>query len=136
MLREGSIHFPLSRRLAMLVLTRRPGEKVLSRYVARIPKGYRTKLVIHDQFTHQMRDRLDTTVLGLGLVRLLQDAGRIKEARTTLYSLENGGVESDKPNQKPCKATGLKSINKTASCSSGSARTDAAKMRPQALCLV
>ena len=42
-------------------------------------------LAIHDQFTHEMRNRLETTVMGLGLVRLLQDARRFDEARTTLY---------------------------------------------------
>jgi hypothetical protein len=48
-----------------------------------------------------MRSRLRTTAMGLGLVRLLQDAGRTKEARTTLYSLENDfqGIETDKPSQ-------------------------------------
>ena len=60
-------------------------------------------LAIHDQFTPQMRNRLKTTGMGLGLVRLLQDAGRTEEARTTLSSLENGfqGVpeKSDNPNQ-------------------------------------
>jgi len=60
-------------------------------------------LAIHDQFTHQMRNRLKTTAMGLGLVRLLQDAGRTEEARITLSSLENGfhGVaeEADKPGQ-------------------------------------
>ena len=64
-------------------------------------------LAIHDQFTRQMRRRLKTTGMGLGLVRLLQDAGLTEEARTTLSSLENGfqGVaeESDTPSQKPCK---------------------------------
>ena len=63
-------------------------------------------LATHDQFTPQMRSRLKTTAKGLGLVRLLQNAKRFEEARTTLYSLENGfhGVaeESDKPSQKPC----------------------------------
>jgi hypothetical protein len=38
---------------------------------------------IHDRFTRQMSDRLKTTGMGLGLVRLLQRAGRIEEARTT-----------------------------------------------------
>jgi hypothetical protein len=60
-------------------------------------------LTVHDQFTHQMRNSLKTTAMGLGLVRLLQDAGQIEEARTTLYSLENGfqdvAEESDKPQQ-------------------------------------
>ena len=56
-------------------------------------------LAIHDQFTHQMRNRLKTTSMGLGLVRLLQDAGLTEEARTTLYSLENGfqGVTANRP---------------------------------------
>jgi hypothetical protein len=65
-------------------------------------------LAIHDPFTHQMRSRLKTSVMGLGLVRLLQDARRFEEARTTLYSLENGfqgiAVESDTPSQERCKA--------------------------------
>ncbi len=55
---------------------------------------------IHDQFTRQLRKHLKTSVLGLGLVRLLQDAGLIEEARSTLTALQNGfqGVadESDK----------------------------------------
>ena len=61
-------------------------------------------LATHDQFTHQMRNRLKSTCIGLGLVRLLQDAKRFEEAGTTLYLLEGGfqGVaeESDKPSQK------------------------------------
>jgi hypothetical protein len=94
---------------------------------------------IHGQFTRQMRRRLKTTCIALGLVRLLQDARRFEEARTTLYSLENGfqGVaeESDKPIQKPCKANRFKGVSKTASCSSGSASTkiDAAEMLTQPL---
>lgn len=56
---------------------------------------------MHDHFTHQMRNHLKTTSMGLGLVRLLQNAGLTEEARTTLSSLENGlpGIaeESDKP---------------------------------------
>ena len=47
-------------------------------------------LAIHDRFTSQMRNRLKTTAMGLGLVRLLQDAKRFEEARTTLYALEKG----------------------------------------------
>ena len=58
-------------------------------------------LAIHDQLTRQMRNRLKTSAIGLGLVRLLQDAKRFEEARTVLYSLENEfqGEEaaSDKP---------------------------------------
>lgn len=57
----------------------------------------------HDLFTSQMRNRLKTIGMGLGLVRLLQDARRAEEARTTLASL--GIAEtSAKPSQKHCKA--------------------------------
>ena len=73
-------------------------------------------LAIHDQFTSQMCDSLKTTCLGLGLVRLLQDAKRFDEARTTLYSLEDVG--SGKPKRQP---SGGKRIR-----SSGSTRIDAA----------
>lgn len=66
-----------------------------------------------------MCDRLKTTRVGLGLVRLLQDAKRFEEARATLNLLE--GVGSAKPNQKPSKA---KRINRPRS--SGSTRIDAA----------
>jgi hypothetical protein len=72
-------------------------------------------LAIHNQFTHQMRNRLKTSVMGLGLVRLLQDAGWTEEASTILASLEPGfqGVaeESDKPSQKPCKANRMKGVS-------------------------
>jgi hypothetical protein len=47
-------------------------------------------LAIHDQqnqVTRHMRNRLKTTGMGLGLVRLLMDAGLTSEARTTLASL-------------------------------------------------
>ena len=47
-------------------------------------------LAIHDHVTRQMSDRLGTTSIGLGLVRLLQDAKRFDEAREVLYALENG----------------------------------------------
>jgi hypothetical protein len=47
-------------------------------------------LATHNQFTRQMRSHLKTIGIGLGLVRLLQDAKRFEEARATLYSLENG----------------------------------------------
>lgn len=43
---------------------------------------------IHNQFSPQMRNHLQTTAIGLGLVRLLQDAKRFEEARTTLNSLK------------------------------------------------
>ena len=46
-------------------------------------------LAIHDHVTRQASDRLGTTAIGLGLVRLLQHAKRFDEARTVLYALEN-----------------------------------------------
>jgi hypothetical protein len=88
-------------------------------------------LAIHDQLSCQMRDRLETTAIGLGLVRLLQDAKRFDEAKTILYSLENEFQEgSERPSQKPSK---VKGVIKLATCSSTRA---AAEMRPQALSLV
>ena len=76
---------------------------------------------IHDQFTRQMSDSLQTTFMGLGLVRLLQDAKRFEEARATLNLLENGVQDkSDKPSQKPIKASRLKRR------SSGAIRIEAA----------
>jgi hypothetical protein len=98
-------------------------------------------LAIHDQFTHQMRDRLKMTVMGLGLVRLLQDAGRTGEARATLYSLENGfqgtREKSAKPDRRPRKANRLKGVARTVCCSSASASTgsNASEMRTQPLSL-
>jgi hypothetical protein len=73
-------------------------------------------LAIHNQFSDQMRSRLKTTGMGLGLVQLLQDAKRFEEARTTLASLEHGfqGVArgSYKPSQKPRKANRLKGVSR------------------------
>jgi predicted N-formylglutamate amidohydrolase len=60
-------------------------------------------IAIHDQFTRQMCDRLTTTCLGLGLVRLLQDARRFEEAKTTLLLLEDG-VPAAKPSRKSLNA--------------------------------
>jgi hypothetical protein len=77
-------------------------------------------LAIHDQFTHQTCDRLKTTCMGLGLVRLLQDAKRFEEAKATLYSLEDVG--SDKQSQRP--SNGPNRI--TRSRSSGSTMIEAA----------
>jgi hypothetical protein len=88
-----------------------------TRYVACIPKGYGTMLAIHDQFTHQTSDRLKTTCIGLGLVRLLQDAKRFEEAKATLYSLE--GVGAGKPKRRLSKRI-------PRSRSSGSIRIEAA----------
>jgi hypothetical protein len=63
-------------------------------------------LAIRDPFTPQLRGRLKTTCMGLGLVRLLQDARRFEEARATLATLENGFErgpdKSDQAIQKPC----------------------------------
>jgi hypothetical protein len=88
-------------------------------------------LAIHDQFTHRLRNRLKTSVLGLGLVRLLQDAGRTEEARTTLSSLENGfrgaAEESGEPSQKPCKANRLKGVSTIFSFTSLRARHEFVK---------
>jgi hypothetical protein len=47
-------------------------------------------LAIHDPLTRPRCDRLQTTGMGLGLVRLLQDAGRTDEARAILSLLEDG----------------------------------------------
>jgi hypothetical protein len=44
----------------------------------------------HGPSVRQMRNRLKATGVGLGLVRLLLDAGRTKEARTTLTWLQEG----------------------------------------------
>ena len=82
-------------------------------------------IAIHDHFTHQLRNSLEATVKGLGLVRLLQDVGRAAEARSTLYSLENGFQrdldKSDRPNRKPHRANRLRSVIRKAPCSSGAA---------------
>jgi hypothetical protein len=60
-------------------------------------------LAIHDEFTDLLRGRLETIGMGLGLVRLLQDAGRTEEARTTLCSLEHGcqgrAAQAEQPRQ-------------------------------------
>lgn len=44
----------------------------------------------NDQFTHQLRNRLKTAGMGLGLVRLLMDSRRTEEARMALASIQNG----------------------------------------------
>jgi hypothetical protein len=66
-------------------------------------------VAFHDRFSRQMRTRLKTIGMGLGLVRLLQDAGRIGEARTMLSLLESGfqGVplQRSKPSQQACRAS-------------------------------
>lgn len=73
-------------------------------------------IAIHDQFTPQMRKRLKTTGMGLGLVRLPLDAGRTEEARTTLSSLENdiqGVPETSAKAQKHRKTKRLKSVSRS-----------------------
>jgi hypothetical protein len=87
------------------------------RSVACIPKGFHTMFATQDRFSDQIRNRLETVGMGLGLVRLLLDAGQTKEARTTLNLLENGSqgvAESNKPNGKPCKARRLKRVTSSA----------------------
>ena len=42
-----------------------------------------------DQIARQLSDRLKTTSMGLGLLRLQLDVGMTEEARTTLTSLQN-----------------------------------------------
>lgn len=83
-------------------------------------------LAIQNQFTHQLRRRLKTTGMGLGLVRLLQDAGLVEEARKTLFSLENGfqgaAEKTATPIQKPCKANRLKASSRTFSGKSTNAK--------------
>jgi predicted N-formylglutamate amidohydrolase len=64
--------------------------------------------------------RLETTCVGLGLVRLLQDAKRFKEARTVLYALEDR-VPASQPSQKRRQGS-----VRRASRLSRSARSDAA----------
>ena len=53
------------------------------------------------QFTPELRNRLKITVLGLGLVRLLLDADRTKEAQATLRSLQKSfaSVQAKKQNR-------------------------------------
>ena len=42
-----------------------------------------------NRVTGQLRDRLKTTSMGLGLVRLQMDVGLVEEARKTLASLQD-----------------------------------------------
>jgi len=83
---------------------------------------------IHDHFTHGTRQGLKTAGMGLGLVRLLQDAGRTVEAKTILCSLENAldGVTeaSNKPNQGPWKATRLNGLSRTSPFAALSGKRD------------
>ena len=63
-------------------------------------------LANHDKFNQQMRSRLKTTAMGLGLVRLLQDARRFDEAKTTLDLLENDFQGSDDEADNPIQVSG------------------------------
>ena len=59
----------------------------------------------NDQLTHQMPNRHKTTAIGLGLVRLLMDAGRTEEAKATLTFLANDlqrENEWEMPTELPC----------------------------------
>lgn len=84
-------------------------------YAACIPKGFRTMLSIYDTFNAQMRDRLKTVGIGLGLVRLLQDVGLADEAKATLSSLENSfqkaGKRTARTNQKTCHSERLRFLS-------------------------
>ena len=55
----------------------------------------------HNRFSPQLRNQLKTTVMGLGLVRLLQDAGRNEEARSTLLSLVKDSQAPGEKTEKP-----------------------------------
>ncbi len=72
----------------------------------------------YDHFSDHVRSRLETVGIGLGLVRLLLDAGLTQEARTTLNLLENGFqpvAKSNKPSRKPCKAKRMKNVSRSVS---------------------
>jgi len=62
----------------------------------------------HDRLNRQVRNDLQTTSMGLGLVRLLMDAGLTKEARTTLASLENDFQGVSEASDKHCKLNRLR----------------------------
>jgi hypothetical protein len=57
-------------------------------------------LAIHDRSNEEMRNRLETICIGLGLVRLLQDASRFDEAEMTLSLLEYGCERDSEPSDK------------------------------------
>lgn len=67
--------------------------------------------------THEASVRLETTAIGLGLVRLLQDAKRFEEARAVLFSLEDGcrgdAEQTAVPERKPCKRKRANGVTKT-----------------------
>lgn len=78
----------------------------------------------HDQFSDHVRSRLETVGMGLGLVRLLLDAGRTQDARTTLNMLENGSqpaAKSNEPGRKPCKMKRMKTVSRSVSATRRSA---------------
>jgi len=54
---------------------------------------------------HHMHNRLKTTAMGLGLVRLLMDSRRAEEAKATLALLENdfqGDEQREVATARPC----------------------------------
>ena len=73
---------------------------------------------IHDQFTHEICAGLKTTCIGLGLVRLLQDAKRFDEARAILYALENGIQGAAEKPQKRCDVKEMNGVARIGSTSS------------------
>lgn len=70
----------------------------------------------HQPLTRPKPNRTATS-MGLGLVRLLLDAGRTEEARTTLASLQNGFQtvedQADKPSQTACQPHRLKGVSRS-----------------------
>jgi|ERR1043165_9122519 hypothetical protein len=96
-------------------------------------------LAIHNPFTQQMDNHLKSTVMGLGLVRLLLDAGRTREARRTLHSLDDHfkGI-ANRPARPNRKAGRLKRGSKIAfrSPSTGAARTAVCEMPFQPMFIV
>jgi hypothetical protein len=83
---------------------------------APVLKGYLTMLSFGcktNGFTGQLRDRLQTTGMALGLVRLQMDVGLTKEARTTLASLQDDfqlllrGVDSSTETQPITSCAGM-----------------------------
>jgi len=83
----------------------------------------------HDLFSDHVRSRLETVGMGLGLVRLLLDAGLLQEARTTLNMLENGSqlvAKSNESSRKPCKTKRMKNVSRSLSAKRLTRRSAAA----------
>jgi hypothetical protein len=73
-------------------------------------------LAIQVRSSEEMRNRLKTASMGLGLVRLLQDARRFDEAKLTLSLLEYGcdGEQSDNASQLGKKPYRVQSVSRAA----------------------